>query len=179
MHGVVFTKLKAFVEQRFDTDTWYAILLDAEMPDAVFVPIRMYPDEQLGAIATAAVKRSGLPLNELLESFGRFLAPHLMEMYAALIPKTWRTEELLLHVEDTIHRVVRMKNPGAEPPRLQFTSLGDGELQLEYTSKRRMEALARGIMLGIAEGYGEALDIVESPLPDGGTRMHIRVLSAA
>lgn len=179
MHGVVLTKLKAFVEKNFDENTWQAILVEADMPDAVFVPIRMYPDEQLGAIAAAAVKLSGMPPNELLESFGRFLAPHLKEMYAALIPKSWRTEELLLHVEDTIHRVVRMKNPGAEPPRLQFTSLGDGELQLDYTSKRRMEARARGIMIGIAEGYDEALDITESPLPDGGTRMHIRVSSAA
>lgn len=101
-----------------------------------------------------------------------------MEMYGALIPSDWRTESLLMNVEETIHRVVRMKNAGAEPPKLEFTRLGSGYLQLDYRSERRMSALAHGIMLGIAEHYGEHVDIRESQIP-GGVRMLIRIENRA
>lgn len=176
MHGVVFTKLKQFVEETFDSDTWSAILKEAGHEDEMFVPIKIYSDETLGQIAAAAVKLSGIARDDLLRAFGSFLAPHLMEMYGALIPADWRTESLLMNVEETIHRVVRMKNPGAEPPKLEFTRLGSGHLQLDYRSERRMSALAHGIMLGIAEHYGEHVDIHETDIP-GGVQMLIRIAS--
>lgn len=120
MHGVVFTKLKQFVEETFDSDTWSAILKEAGHEDEMFVPIKIYSDETLGQIAAAAVKLSGIARDDLLRAFGSFLAPHLMEMYGALIPADWRTESLLMNVEETIHRVVRMKIPA--PSRQSWNS---------------------------------------------------------
>jgi len=61
MHGVVFTKLKQFVEETFDSDTWSAILKEAGHEDEMFVPIKIYPDETLGQVAAAAVKLPVLP----------------------------------------------------------------------------------------------------------------------
>lgn len=69
-----------------------------------------------------------------------------MERYAALIPETWGTLELLLNTEQTIHTVVRGTTPGARPPRLKFTQMGPDRLRFAYDSPRRMSALSKGII---------------------------------
>lgn len=175
MHGVVFNKLKQYVTEGFNAEIWSSIVTEAGLDGTVFVPTKIYPDEHLGALVGAAVTLSGIDRETLLEDFGAFLAPHLLAMYGSMIPGEWRTEELLLNTEDTIHKVVRMKNPGAEPPRLEFERLEPGVLQLTYRSERRMSSLARGIMRGIATGYGEQLRISEETLPEGGQRMWIYI----
>ena len=96
-------------------------------------------------------------------------------MCTSLIDPSWRTAEMLLNTEDIIHKVVRMKNPGAAPPQLKFRRIGDNELLFYYNSPRQMSSVARGIMKGIADHYGETLTIQEQKHPDGSIDMRILI----
>jgi len=51
----------------------------------------------------------------LLEDFGALSRRILIDMYWALIEPEWKTLDLLEHTEEAIHKVVRLKNPGAQP----------------------------------------------------------------
>ena len=62
------------------------------------------------------------------------------------------------------------------PPVLQVTRLSPDELLIDYVSKRRMGALAVGIVRGVAHYYDEAdLIQVEPTTSENGERVRIRV----
>lgn len=74
----------------------------------------------------------------------------------------WRTLDFLEQTEDTIHRVVRFRNPGAMPPELAVKRTGDHEVVILYTSQRKMCSVAKGIIRGVAKHYGDPIEIDES-----------------
>lgn len=178
MHGIVFSLLKSYVGSRHGADAWFTVLKEAGHEGAMFLPTNIYPDEQMRDLVGAASRVTKTPPDAVLEDFGKFIAPHLQGMYGFLIKPTWRTRELLLNVEDTIHRVVRLKNPGAAPPELRFSEAGPDTLRFEYNSARRMAALAIGIMKGVAESYGEAIEIDHQKTADGSSLMMVKIRKA-
>jgi hypothetical protein len=110
----------------------------------------------------AANELTGVPIPDLLEAFGEALVPTYLTLYAALLKPEWRTLDVIEHTEETIHRVVRMRQPGAEPPRLHSQRTRPDEVVLRYDSPRRLCAVARGIGRGLAAHYGERLAISET-----------------
>lgn len=175
MHGIIHAEIRRYIEHRHGREAWHEALQKAGLEGRIYTTVGTYPDEQLMAIVDAAVSMTGTPVNEILEDFGEFLAPSLLSMYRALIRPEWKTAELLLHTEATIHTVVRMKNPGAEPPHLRFESTGPDSLVFFYNSPRRLADVARGIIRGVADHYGETVIIDEDRNEDGTSRMNIQI----
>ena len=67
--------------------------------------------------------RPALHRNDLLEAFGKWVIPPLINMYRALIPRHWNARDFLLNVEEQVHqKVVRLKDPEARPPRIEVLS---------------------------------------------------------
>ena len=181
MHGFILTEVQQFVESIADKQTWYAILDRAGLPDADFHNFLEYPDEQVVAIVGAASEVTGLSPAEVLERYGVFLGKDLFQIYRPIIDPAWRTIEFLEGIEQTIHRVVRSRNRRARPPGLVCERTGPEEVTIVYTSPRRLCALARGLVLGVAEHYGEALEIAEDRCMhrgDAECRIRVRRLEA-
>lgn len=176
MHGIIHTELKKYIETRYSPSTWKACLETAGLRGKVYLAISAYPDEEAMALVTAAAKLSRMPVEYLLEEFGEFIAPNLLNMYRSLIRPEWKTIQMLLHTEEVIHRVVRINNPGAQPPKLHFEQAGPKELKFYYNSPRRMAGVAKGIIKGIAKHYGEKVLIREQKNADGSSEMSIIVL---
>ncbi len=68
---------------------------------------------------------------------------------------------MIEHTEETIHRVVRMRQPGAAPPRLHVERKSPDEVVLTYDSPRRLCAVARGITRGVAKKFEERITITD------------------
>jgi hypothetical protein len=175
LHGIIHAELRKYVEARYGADAWKACVETAGLSHKMFLPISTYPDADAVAIVTAASKLTDVPAERILEDFGEFIAPDLISMYQSLIEPHWKTTELLLHTEEVIHRVVRINNPGAQPPKLRFEQLGPNELKLHYNSPRRMAAVAKGIISGVAKHYGQTVLIREQKKPDGSSEISITV----
>ena len=178
MHGIIFAELKKYVQARHGDDAWKALLQRAGLPPStLYLPIRDYPDGEAVAIVGAASEATGVPAGEILEDFGRFITPDLMGMYRSLVKPEWRTLEFLENTEETIHRVVRIKDATAKPPEIRCERLAANEVVVRYTSQRRMCAVARGIARGVADHYGEAVEISEPSCMlrgDAECRIHVR-----
>lgn len=177
MHGIIFAELKKYVQARHGDDTWKALLQRAGLGAAtLYLPIREYPDADAAAIVGAASEALGVPAGEILEDFGRFIAPDLLAMYRSLVKPEWRTLEFLENTEQTIHRVVRIQNPGARPPEIHCERVSPSEVVVRYASARRMCAVARGIARGVADHYGQPVAIEEpSCMLRGDAECHIHV----
>lgn len=101
------------------------------------------------------MKLSNVPLDKHLLQFGEFIVPDLLKVFKHLINPDWRTLDLLENVEGTMHKAVRVNNPGATPPELKINRIDNNTVQINYYSKRNLPDLARGIIIGIAKQYKE------------------------
>jgi len=174
----MFVHLRKFVEERYGSAAWDEILTAAELGPRVYLPIRSYPDQELSAIVVAAANATSQAIPPLLESFGEHLPPHLMAMYRHLLKPAWRTLDVLLHVEETAHRAVRIEQPEASPPYLEAKRTGESQIEISYTSSRRLCHVAKGIIRGLSRHFGEQVTISESTcMHRGGARCLLTVIA--
>jgi len=161
MHGIIFNELKKYANASFGEKTWDALLAAAGLEGSVYLASRSYPDEEVTALVSAASKATGQPVQQLLEEFGVFIAPDLLNMFRSLIRNEWRTLDVLERTEETIHKIVRLQYADAAPPYLQATRIDPGHVRIVYTSPRRLCSVAKGIARGIAAHYKEPITIRE------------------
>ena len=121
---------------------------------------RSYPDSQFEALVREVATAAGVPRQELLHGFGRFAALHVFRrLYPAYYEEAGDTRTFLLGVEHRIHALVRSSIPEARPPHLRVVPFGPRGAVVTYTSERRLCALLVGLVEGVAEHYGESVDV--------------------
>src|SRR5690349_19363823 len=116
MHGLIFVQLKKYAAHRLGPEAWDELLHKAALKGRMYLPVQQYPDDEMHALLRAVGLRTGGDADAVLQDLGAFMAPELMRMYGSLLERTWRTLDVIEHTEDTIHRVVRARNPAARPP---------------------------------------------------------------
>ncbi|HEX6641758.1 MAG TPA: heme NO-binding domain-containing protein [Thermoanaerobaculia bacterium] len=163
MHGTIFIELQKYVETKLGPAAWSTLMREAGITrEEPYDPFLTYPDEEVGALVGTASRITGTPAQALLEDFGEFIAPDLLDMYWSVIAPEWRTLDVLENTEKTIHDVVRINQKGATPPYLHATRVADDEVSILYTSPRKLCSVAKGITRGIARHYNEPITIDET-----------------
>jgi hypothetical protein len=77
-----------------------------------------------------------------------------------------------------IHPQVLKLYPGASVPRFALRENGD-DLEMDYVSVRNMCMLAEGLILGVAEHYGESVAVDQPSCKQrGDSRCTIRITGA-
>jgi Haem-NO-binding len=179
MHGIIHLELQNFVVQHHGETAWRALTGAAGLSNEIYTPLRSYPDEQIVALVGAAVQLTGTDAKALLEAFGAFLVPRYLALYGNLLRPEWRTLDVLENAENTIHRVVRLREPGALPPRLQAQRVNPRAIRMNYDSPRKLCAVARGIARGIAGHFREQLTISDEQCMHRGDRECVMLFSLA
>ncbi len=181
MHGICFFLFEQFVKQAHGPQFWTDMHVEAAIPYEPIVPTLDYPDENFIALLQKLSSATGRPVTEVLEDLGHFMAPYLLSNYATMVHPRTSTLALLSVVEDVVHRVVRLRNPSVLPPVLTCLWRTDQEMELVYSSHRRLCALAKGIIRGVAECFRETVEIGEQQCMLKGDRycsLLVRVASA-
>jgi predicted hydrocarbon binding protein len=160
MHGLIFAELKKYVETKFDTKTWEALLEKAGLKGNLYLAASVYPDSDLISLVTTACAMTGLTAKAVLEDFGDFIAPDLINQYAFLVKPEWTLVDFLCNTEETIHKVVRF-HAGVTPPRLMVRRIADDRVTITYDSERRLCPLLKGIVKGAARHYNKSVSLVE------------------
>ena len=159
MHGTIFCVTQKFVEANYGTQTWLDLLEQAECPVKRFSPVQIYPDEYIGAIVGVACKALIMEPAALLRELGKFAASELINFAQSLLHPSWKTFEVIMNVETLIHTTIKHQNSKAQPANIQSFRVGENEIEVVYTSRRRLCALAHGILEGIAEYYEEDITV--------------------
>jgi hypothetical protein len=81
MHGVILYSLGKFIVDLHGRSTWERAQNAAGRAGAVYLPTKIYPDQEAAALVEAIAHTTGRPPLELLEEFGMQLAPTLFAMY--------------------------------------------------------------------------------------------------
>lgn len=131
--------------------------------DKLYFPVNCYPDSEFYQQAQALAEKRELPLSELLRDLGRFIAPRLLEYYRGLGGTEAQSSfEILEQADERMHQMVRDQCPEASPPLVSSYRESSNVLVMHYQSERMLCHLARGIILGMGECFGETLKIDET-----------------
>jgi hypothetical protein len=161
VHGFIVSEIKGYVTEKLGPEAWKTLLKQAGVADREYVNYLEYPDEEVVHLVATASRVTGTPVPDILEDFGRYVGRDLLRIYRPLVQPQWRTLEFLENVEHTVHDVVRSRNRTARPPALECTRLGADRVVVVYRSPRRLCALAKGIIQGLAGHYGDTVAISE------------------
>ncbi len=158
MKGIIFNLLEEVVTQHLGAHVWDQ-LLEAAQLDGVFTSLGNYPDEQLMKLVMAASSALNQSPQEVVLWFGAQALPLLARRYPSLFTPHQSTRPFILTLNSIIHPEVRKLYPGADVPDFDFDTSSPEKLVMTYSSRRKLCALAEGLITGAAEHYAETVTI--------------------
>jgi len=162
MHGIFCNFLAQYVESAYGRDLWSDLHYAAGIAPRRYKPTIRYAEEEVLALLQKLAATTGQPLSNILENVGESFAPHLLSIYSALVRPEASTLQVLATVEDIAHRTVRLHNPDASPPSLKCLWRTEREMELIYSSRRKLCPLAKGIIRGIAGWLDETVEVADT-----------------
>lgn len=176
MHGIMFKSLKDFVVDRHDHDAWDEVRSSADVAGKVYLPIDTYDDGELRRLVEAVSDRTGEPVPELLERFGRHAIGRLLETYWNVVEEE-NALDLIASTETQIHSALRERDSAIDPPRLTCRR-HDDMVMVRYRSHRKLCSVAKGIVRGVGDHYDEPVVVTEQAcMQDGATCCELVVRS--
>jgi hypothetical protein len=161
MKGIVFDLLERAVVARCGDDAWDDVLLRAGHGGS-YTTLGSYPDREFGDLMAATAVLLEEPVQDAIRWFGRAMLPALAEAYPELFSPHRDSRSFLLTLNEIIHPEVRKLYPGADVPWFDLDEAPDGTMVMIYGSKRKLCALAEGLIEAAAAHYGERVR-VEQP----------------
>lgn len=158
MKGIIFNLLEDVVTQHYGADTWDDLLAAAQV-DGAFTSLGSYEDDKLLRLVHAAAQKLNLPPDTIVRWFGTHAIPLLVKKYPAFFHRHDNTRAFLLTLNSIIHPEVRKLYPGADVPDFDMDASASNVLVMGYYSKRKLCALAEGLITGAATHYGENVTI--------------------
>ena len=160
MHGIIFFELKNYAES-LGPGVWWSLVREARLEGRLYVPLRVYPDSDLRALVEAAARLRHQHEHTILESFGHFLAPRLLSFYQVLADPSWRTLDVLEHAETSFYASIRRTTPEVSATTFRARRIHEDEVEVTYVSHRKLCSLARGMIRGLADHFGEEIVVRE------------------
>jgi hypothetical protein len=175
MKGMVFTEFFNLVESAFGADMLDDIIDDANLPnDGAYTAVGTYDHMELVAMVVALSTRSGMPVPDLVKTFGTYLFGQFVTLYPKFFVNVNDSFVFLLGIEDIIHAEVLKLYPDANLPKFDVQlQVECDELIMTYHSNRHFADLAEGLIIGAAQHFNETFDIVKTNLDENSTQFRI------
>jgi len=177
MKGVLLNVVEEAVSREWGEEMWDELLATCDLEGA-YTALGNYSDADLVALANAAADRLASSVDDVLRILGRLSFGPLISRYPAFLDEPTSVREFLPTVDNMIHPQVLKLYPGASVPRFALRENGD-DLEMDYVSVRNMCMLAEGLILGVAEHYGESVAVDQPSCKQrGDSRCTIRITGA-
>lgn len=154
MKGAVFISLQKLVEPILGVAGWQQILDSCPLgSEGAYTSGGKYDDAEMVALVAVLVERLNMPVEELLQQFGRHLFKDLSKQHIGLLEDCGNPCAFMKCVDRRIHLEIEKLHPGSSLPFMTITDLGKHAVQLEYRSPRKLCHLAEGLAAGVADYY--------------------------
>lgn len=161
MHGMMLSLFADHVARVYGEDIWNMVRSQAGFALKFYFPNETYPDDEFEKLANAA---SGVLRSErerILEGFGDDTVSLSMAMFSSYFDPQWKTLDVLENFNSVFRKISR-DHPDMKHPEFLVSREKDDALALTYNSPRKLCALVRGGIKGLARHYGEHIILTET-----------------
>ncbi len=163
MKGVVFTEFMSFVEDGYGIDMVDNVVEMSDLPSGgAYTSVGTYPHTEMYELVGSLTKLSGARLENILVKFGQHLSRRFARSFPNFFSERTGLFDFLSSVDGHIHVEVRKLYPDAELPSFVVNSVDERRMEFDYSSCRPLGSLAKGLIMGAAEHYGENVEIGEA-----------------
>lgn len=161
MHGAIVSNFKRYLDESIGQEVWQDIVASTGLAGKTYMPVSLYPDEEMELLLTAAEAATGLCRDNLLYDFGEWLMAPMMKMYQAMIPPDSDTLSFILQIPAIHERILKLKDPEARTPAIMIRRRNADTLEIGYRSTRNMGAMIPGAVKGVADWFGDEVVMAE------------------
>lgn len=174
MKGIVFCEFVEMLEQEFSADMADEIISGTTLESGgAYTTVGTYDHHEMLALVTQLSEKTGTPVPDLVEAFGRYLFGRFVDLYPAFFEGVDGAFSFLDRIEEHVHVEVLKLYPDAELPTFETSRTDDNTMVMVYQSTRPFADLAKGLIEGCIAHYGEPVDVQMEDLSDEG-RTHVR-----
>ncbi|MFC5469760.1 heme NO-binding domain-containing protein [Cohnella suwonensis] len=168
MKGMVFTSFLEMVENKFSLGMADQIIEASDLPSGgSYTSVGTYHHNEMIQLVVQLAERTGIPVADLVRTFGEYLFTQLIAMYPQFIQEHRTAFSFLRKVDNYIHVEVRKLYPDAELPAFEYEASEPGSMAMIYRSSRPFADLAEGLILGCIQYYGENIEVKRDNLSEG------------
>ena len=161
MKGIVYIILNEMIESQYGIDVWEDILREVKpVCEGVYISTENYPDEEIIRYVKVISEKLELPSQDVTRVFGRYLFDELNEKMSFFSKQSPNLFEFLDSIENVVHKEVRKLYVNSHLPSIDCEILSEHELNMHYTSPRKLCYLAEGLISGAAEYYQDDIELV-------------------
>jgi hypothetical protein len=165
MKGLVFTEFLEMVEQQFGLPIVDKMIGQSNTDtNGAYTAVGTYPHGELVSLVINLHHQTGIPVPDLLKTYGRYLFGRLAILYPNLLTGVASAFDLIENLESIIHVEVKKLYPDANPPMFITESRTAEQLIVTYQSHRSMGDVAEGLINGCGDYYQETFDIKQEIL---------------
>jgi hypothetical protein len=162
MYGLINAALKNMIQDKFGEQQWKEVLAASGVPDDSFLTMRMYDDELTFALAGAASKVLGAPVDACLEMFGEYwVLETATKTYGVIMDAAGDNMIEFLENINTLHDRITSTFLDYTPPEFLIKAKGDA-YEIQYLSHRKgLTPFVVGLLKGLAIRFNCVLKILE------------------
>ena len=135
------------IERDYGFETLNRIIDKSKLEsNGVYSGVGTYDFQEFGQLVKQLSLVTDLKENELLKKYGHYVFDTFYKNYGAFFANIEHPFQLLEQVDSHIHRDVKKLYQDAELPRFETKRIGSDTMEMLYSSKRRMEYFALGLM---------------------------------
>ncbi|MDP2561649.1 heme NO-binding domain-containing protein [Psychrobium sp. 1_MG-2023] len=164
MQGSIYTAFSDMVIEQMGMESWNELIDETKPPSqGIYTAGEQYQDSELINMVVLLVEKTGLPIEQLLESFGEFLFDKLYKNSPADLSNIDNLRDFLLAIDSVIHVEVKRLHPQAYLPKFKYIEDRDDQLTLQYFSKRKLCHVSVGLIKGAANKFKQKIQL-EHPI---------------
>lgn len=178
MYGIVNKSIEELVVHHYGRDTWELIREKSDVKHTYFLSNESYDDDVTFALATTISSELGLPLSDVLSSFGEWWILHTgRNHYGYLLESGGEDFKSFIMNLPAFHNRVMMMYPKLTPPEFKISNPKEDSVHLHYMSKRKgLTDFVYGLMIGLGKFFSTEVSLkhIES-VPGHGTHEILEV----
>ncbi|MCT4589793.1 MAG: heme NO-binding domain-containing protein [Carboxylicivirga sp.] len=175
MKGTVFCEFLNMVEENWGYEMVDRIIIDSNIPhNGAYTSVGTYEFREMVSLLTQLSKNTKISPNKLLFEFGDYLFKVFLKKYPEMFKHVNDGFTFLERVPQKIHIEVNKLYPDAELPQIT-TSISGNELTMYYTSSRKLGDLAKGLINGCMNHFGEKYTMQEVFVKEDGSELMFKI----
>jgi hypothetical protein len=167
MKGMIFREFIDMVEDKFSLEVLDQIILESKLDnDGAYVSTGTYDHEEMISMVKALSKLKGVPVENLLTTFGE----HLFSRFTSMYPEYFRVRltcfDFLSILDNKVHVGVKKLYPDAELPTFEHHLLNPNTFVFDYYSSRPFAGVAEGLIKGCINHFKESILLERTVIND-------------